>query len=482
MLARQVLQYAVARGVPGIASLVLLMVYTRTLAPQEYGAYAAALAWILLVKMVIFQWLELSVLRELSTEHGGAADNVVSSAVGLFLILSAIAVPVAAAFALGGGLPGGPLFVAAAIASLIGVAWFELQLAVLQKRMQALRYGLLRSARAVFECASGFGLVFAGLGASAPMLGLLIGVAVASLVVPGLPWRSLRPRLDPSRVRSFVAYGLPLTAAVAAGAVMNATDRVMLASMKGNAAVGLYAAASELAINPVMLVMMVVNLAAYPLALRAYDRDGRAAAEAQLARNGQFMLAAGLPVMMAIATLAQDLSAVFLGESFRAGAAVIVPVIGLSAFIGGMRSFVYDLAFQVTKNTGAQARVLFVTVVVNVALNLALIDRYGAAGAAFATLLSQAVALSLSALLGRKLLRVNVAGADALKVLLAATLAFGSLLLFDLAADVVGLMSKALASGLGYLGLLYALNACGVREHGRQAREGWLERARAKWS
>ena len=147
-----------------------------------------------------------------------------------------------------------------------------------------------------------------------------------------------------------------------------------------------------------------------------------------------------------------------LGEAFRAGAAVIVPVIALGAFIGGMRSFVYDLAFQVTKNTGAQARVLFVTVVVNVVLNLALIDRYGAAGAAFATLLSHAVALCLSVLLGRKLLRVNAVGVDALKVLLAATLAFGSLLLFDLAANVVELMSKALASGLGY-GALFLIAA-----------------------
>lgn len=464
MLARLVFQYAVARGVPGIASLLLLMAYTRLLTPQEYGTFAAALAAALLVKTVLFQWLELAVLRDLPAEATDVPDEVASTALGLFLLLAAgVLLTVSAFMAFGRATPGGPLLFAAAAGAVIGLAWFELQLAVMQKRMQPLRYGLLRTARAVFESAVGIGLVFAGLGAGAPMLGLLLGLAAASIAVPGLAWRKVPWRLDRSRAGGFLAYGLPLTAAIAASSVIHASDRLMLASMAGGEAVGLYSAAGEIAAHGIGLVMMVVNLAAYPIVLRAYEQGGRVAAEAQMSRNAQFMLAAALPVLFAVSVLATDLSAVFLGAAFHEGASKLLPLLALCAFLGGIRSFVFDLAFQVTKHTGAQARILIATAAANIVLNLMLIPSHGAMGAAWATLASYGMALALSMWHGRHLLRIRMPPAEALKIVVAALVPFGLLLGVAPSRGIGDLVLKLASSGVVYLALLFAFDVLGFR-------------------
>ncbi len=63
MLLRHSALYLLARGFPGLLSLLAIAVYTRMLAPDDYGRYALVVAGVGLGNKLVFEWLRLALLR-----------------------------------------------------------------------------------------------------------------------------------------------------------------------------------------------------------------------------------------------------------------------------------------------------------------------------------------------------------------------------------------------------------------------------------
>jgi O-antigen/teichoic acid export membrane protein len=167
------------------------------------------------------------------------------------------------------------------------------------------------------------------------------------------------------------------------------------------------------------MIMMVVNLAAYPLAVGALERKGRNAANRQLSQNAILLLSVSLPSAAGFAYLAPNIAEVFLGQAFRNSAAELMPLVTLGTLLAGIKAYYLDLSFQLGRYTMGQVWVVLVAAILNIVLNLWWIPQFGLMGAAYATVAAYAIGLGLSWQLGRRVFPLPWPRMDAAKIVLA---------------------------------------------------------------
>jgi O-antigen/teichoic acid export membrane protein len=225
--------------------------------------------------------------------------------------------------------------------------------------------------------------------------------------------------MDPVMASRSARYGLPLTASFALGFLVSTSDRILLDWFLGKGAVGAYSAAYDLVHQAMTALMMTVNLGAFQLAVDALEEGGLSRARPQLERHGSLLLALGLPAAVGCCLLAENIARVLLGTGFSGPAARLIPIVAIAALLAGLKSFYFDLAFQLGKSTTKQIFPVTLSAVVNVAANLWLIPRLGLMGAAWATLVAVIVGLLYSVALGRGVLPLPVPWPEWLRVGLA---------------------------------------------------------------
>lgn len=421
MLLRHSLLYLLSHGLPAAISMVAIGVYTRLLPPELYGRYALVMASALLANSVLFQWLRVSLLRFLPAHADRPAALLTAvragylAMAGLVVVIGLASLPVADA--------AWRLLVLIAIPLIVVRGWFDLNLTIAQSRLSPLRYGALGLSRSVLALGCGTLLVLIGWGAAGPLLALTLAMLVPSLLLMTGEWRAVGWRRPaPGLLRELLAYGLPLTATFALNFVVSSSDRFLVAWLLGTDAAGAYAASYEFTWNAVLFLMTIINLAGYPLVMRAFEREGEAAARDQLRQNAVLLLAGGLPVLAGAIVLAPNLAGVVLGPMFRADGARLLPWIATATFLGGSMLYYSNLAFQLGRNTFGQLLVMLAAAGTNAGLNMLLIPSFGLPGAAWATIAAYALGFGLGCWVGRRAFPLPGLPVDAVKPLLAALL------------------------------------------------------------
>lgn len=461
-VARHSLLYLFARGLPALVNLLAMALYTRLLAPDDYGRYALVIAGVSLAQTVLFQWLRLSVLRFLPA-HDDRPETFLPTVVAGYagLVCVSALLGAVALFLLPDSVSRG--LVALGCLLLWVQAFYELNLGMTTMRLTPGRYGLLAMVKSVGALAIGGFLAWLGFGAEGLLAGLAAGMLLASVLQLGT-WKSVRGgSVERGLFRKFLEYGLPLSATFVLAFVVSGSDRFLVGWFMGSGFTGRYAAGYDLASQSLGVVLMVVNLAAYPLAVRALERDGEPAAREQLARNFVLLLAVGVPGAVGLAMLAPGFSRLFLGEEFRATAEVLVPLIALGALLAGLRSYYFDLSFQLGRRTIGQVWVTLAAALLNVGLNLAWIPRQGLVGAAWATVVAYAGALGMSWLLGRRIFPVPLPAGQALRIAIATAGMAAVLWVLPDRTGTVSLLARVSTAGLAYGSLLVGLNVANLR-------------------
>jgi O-antigen/teichoic acid export membrane protein len=286
----------------------------------------------------------------------------------------------------------------------------------------------------------------------------------------------VRPHLaNPALFRQLLFYGLPLTATFALKFVVNSSDRFLLGYMLHTEATGLYSVSYDLASHSLGIFMMVVNLAAYPLAVAALEQKGRDAANLQLSQNVVLLLGISLPAAAGFALLAPNIAEVFLGKAFRDAATDLIPWVTLGALLSGIKSYHFDLSFQLGRYTMGQVWVALAAAAVNVVLNLWWIPVFGFIGAAYATVAAYVVGIILSIFVGRRVFALPWPTGDTCKLVLATSgMILGLLPIYNLRGgwELAGQVSW----GMVVFGiLLWLMDVGGMRGHGSRI---FLQRAR----
>ncbi len=412
--------YLLARGVPGVINFLAIAVYTRLLPPDEYGRYALVMAGVGFAGVLLFYWLGSAVLR-FTSAYRHQPEELLGTVRSLYLII------LVGTLIAGGAVIA--LFVPAEWRSFVVVAlfllwaqgWFEINLEKARAELLPVRYGVSAGIRSIVAISTGVALILYGLGAIAPLIGHVAGFALGAALLASKQWRQVRYSFSRPVARQVLSYGLPLTGTFALSYVINSSDRFLIAHFLGEESAGVYAAGYDAVSQVLAVLMMIVNMAAYPLAVANLEQNGIEAAKVQLSRNILLLLSVAVPAGVMIVLFAPQFASVMLGQRFRQPAVTIIPYIALATLLAGIRAYHFDLAFQLGKYTIAQIWVTGSAAIVNVLLNLVWIPRWGILGAAWATIAAYVVALLLSILLGRRVFSVPVNWKGLLPILLAVT-------------------------------------------------------------
>jgi O-antigen/teichoic acid export membrane protein len=378
--------------------------FVRHLGPTQYGLYSYALSFAALFTTLAALGMDGIVVRELtrSPEHTGSILGTalwlrIGAAVGAWG--AAIAGiwwmrPDAASHTLVWVLGANGLFMALTVFEL----WF-------QSRISARGPVLARSGVALLSQAARLVLIVAG----APL------VAFATLFVGGtaataaaLYWLYARGgvpsrvRFDGSRARTLLRDSWPQIVASLSVVVYMRIDQVMLGAMAGDHETGIYAVAAALSelwyFLPVAIASTVL-----PVIVTARDTLDGPSFDAKMQTFYDAMLALGYGVAVPVFLLAGLIIGILYGPAYAASAQVLrIHVLSfVFVCIGSARG-----RFLVAENLMRFSMLATaIGAAANVGLNLWLIPRWGAVGAAWATLLSYAAANYLSGFLDRRVRR-----------------------------------------------------------------------------
>lgn len=466
-LMRHLAGYLPVQIASGIAAFGGVYVFTRLLGPEEYGRYALMLSVMALIHTLSLTPAEAAAYRFAGTADakGKMPDHLRTT---LSLTFRALIFTALIIGALALALQQWPEYLAilpwiALLAPINTLTQMALETHRAQQRLG--RYALIETMRVLGGFVLG-GLIAwqTGFGAASPFIGMAVaGVFWALSETRWLFKAAQTGQSDARRRHSYLAYGVPIAAALVLDILLSASDRFLIVLFLGEAAVGEYAAGYGVADKTVLLICAWAAMAGAPLVMAAYERGGPRAAAEESRGLIRALLFLGVPAATGLALVAVPLSEAMIGESVRAGAQKIIPWIAFAGLMNGLLIHYYSEAFQLAHRTLERAALMVVPAGANILLNLILIPQFALMGAVGATLLSYGLGVGLLALRGRRLVALPLPLLDLAKIALAAVAMWPVLALIPAFGSWTELILKAVAGGLIYLLVALVLDAGGAR-------------------
>jgi O-antigen/teichoic acid export membrane protein len=425
--ARQTSYFLLARALPALVSLASIVVYTRLLPAAEYGVLSLTVVIGTCANLALFHWVQAGIQRLYPEyEMRGRSEHVLRVVVGGYVAYLGIALAVVGVTMASSVLSEFRMQVILACAAFtMLLPAFESNLALAIAHSDSLRYGLLAGVRATIGLATGIILVLllGPLGENA-VWGLCMGLVVATVFFGYGIW--FRGRWEPATgigtVKELLEYGGPMSLALLFSFLATSADRLIIGAFLGVNAVGLYVAGYDLVHQAIGAIMGTISMAAAPSVYRTHAAGNSAQSETRLRDLLFFQVSIGLPLVVLLVLAAPRISAMLLGKDYANASAVVVQLIAISAFLNNIRAFYFDMAFHIALRTDLILKILGVVATVNVVANLILLPRYGIVAAGVSAILSYAIGLVLSILLGRKVHAIPLWPAKFMQILLAAAL------------------------------------------------------------
>lgn len=466
MVVRHSIYYLLARGLPGLINLAALMLFTRMLTPEEYGQYSLVITGVGLGYVVLYQWLQLGILRFYPRYEDRSPEFLGS--ISLSYLFISFFVLLLALFSL--------FFVDTTELELlyaIGVIilWFwafhELNLELVRIQSKPSQYAVYGFIKSIGTIALGALFVWLGWSALGILGGALIALFFSSIRGAFKQWPFPYFKLfDLNIMRELFKYGLPLIATFALSFIISSSDRFIIGWLLGTEAVGGYSAGYDITSQTLGIIMVIINLAAYPLVVRALENEGENAARKQLSKNFLLLLAVSLPATVGLAILAIPVAGVFLGEAFRESAITLIPWIAAATLLSGLKAYYFDLSFQLGKKTHVQVWSVAIAAIVNIALNMLWIPEYGVLGAAYATLAAYIIALVVSIMLGKQAFVLPIPVVESMKIILAALVMGLVMSIVSFESNIyIGLFISTLVGGISYLLMVLVLDVSTARKN-----------------
>jgi O-antigen/teichoic acid export membrane protein len=409
---RQIIGYIPSNVIPAIVSVLMIYAYTRLLSPAAFGNYSYVFSAVLVLQTSLFYALPIAVMRFFpGNARAGRGDGLLKEAYVVFYSMClAVALIGACAELLVPLPPEYRLATWLALPMLLFRSLVQLNQAVNRSRNMMGRYNTIECVHAVL----GFGLGLIALrvlghGAEAIILGLLIAaIACSSFDIKLLasPFRGSAGVLDKAELIRLVEYAWPLVAVAATAVILQNSDRFLLGSLAGAEVLGLFAVAYNLVERPTTLICSSISTATFPLIVQVLEHQGREAARLQAGRNGIALLAVTLPACAGLALTADYVAATLVGPAFRSGVAALLPIMSFTALARGVRAHFIDHAFHLSGRPLLMLWTYGPATVVNIALNIYVVPRYGMMGAAWTALFCQGATVVSGWFLGTSLFPV----------------------------------------------------------------------------
>lgn len=388
--------YGLGHILTRLASVLLLPVYTRFLAPADYGVLAILDLSVALLAIVLASGTVRSAVRH-HFEAGGERERDALWWTGLtLLVLSGVVLLVPAlifreslaAWTLGGEQGRGAYFFLLALSTLALSTLEQLFQAHLRVYKQSSLFVAVSLGRLLVNIALNLWLLIAlRLGVAAILLGNLITAAIAAAVLFALFARKRgRARLRFDLTGELFSYGTPLVVASLLATAMHSLDRYLLRVMLDLEEVGVYSVAYAIGQGINTLVLHPFSQIWYVV---IYELDGKEQLHAAVRAVFRYFFTLLALLMLGISLFAVPLLRLLVAPEFQP-AAELIPILCLAYLFFSLHAH-FNLPPLLAKRTMATIPPHLLGVVVNVAANLALIPALGARGAAWASVVTFAV-------------------------------------------------------------------------------------------
>lgn len=371
----------------GFAIVVMLV---RYLDVGDFGIYSLALAVTGMMDILAELGLDLLSIREIARNH----DNIktyTANAVAIKLILSLLVLAATAAIIFFRGLDGGSgtVFLVFTLA-IIPTGIFHSLLVVFMgiERMAVVAagsivYEIIRLILTVAVLMTGHGLVALAWSYMIALILATLPLYVLVRIQAGPVWA----RPDFRRMLSMARGSVPFMFYSLFFLIYFKIDFIMLAAMKGEEAVGTYAAAYRL-MESLMFVPAAFTGAVFPT-LSRLSAGGSASVLAASRKTLRYMAMLGLPIGFGTTVLAPRIVPFLFGDAYLGSVLPLQIIIWSIVLVflnsicpAGLNSSDRQLANVLVTGTG---------ILVNVAVNLVLIPSLGAVGTSIATVITELV-------------------------------------------------------------------------------------------
>lgn len=255
-----------------------------------------------------------------------------------------------------------------------------------------------------------FGLLLVVIG---ELYGYLLGIALAELgaTIYLARWLLTNYRFEMTQISGrltldLIKFGLPLLLSELAYLLLSFSDRYMIVAYHGQDVLGLYTVGYNVPSYINDLVMFSLSYAVVPIYTDLYLREGRQPTETFLSRSLNYYFMIMIPVCVGYAAVSQDILDTLASPKYDE-AAVFSPIILVGLMFLGMNSILYA-GLYLQKRSGQILAVMSCAVAINIGVNLALLPRYGAMGAAIASLVACVASSLLMAALSWRYLRPTI--------------------------------------------------------------------------
>lgn len=382
--------YLIGTALSRVAGLIMLPIYTRVLSAREYGVLELLGFTTDILSMLVGLGIGTAVTRhyyryDTDEERRGVVSSAALLLVGLFVSVGAVGLLVSeplSVLLLGPDEPAH--FVRLAMVTLVLGVTIEVPMIVLRARQNSAavvtagltRLGLALALNILF-------VVVLRLGVAGAFYSTIVSSAVVGGYLLVTLLRETGVRFVPSFARQLIAFGAPLVIWEVGSFVLHFSDRYFLRAYASLAVVGIYSLSYKLAMIIPFFVTGPFGQIWLPKALEIHRKEGPAAVPILASLQRHYCLAL-IAVSLGLTLFSEDVIRIVAGEAFHEAAGPI-PVLALAMVFFGYRQ-VAQVGALIAENPGVVARSTAIAAAGALVLNFLFIPRWGAMGAAVATL------------------------------------------------------------------------------------------------
>ncbi len=425
-LGKQSILYGVGSVVGRLGGIVLIPLYTTVLATKDYGILGLVVMTGQIAGVVFALGLRSGLFRSFYDYDEDEPRKVVVSTV-LFITAANSVILFLCGLLFAGFLSEllfdsseYRLYFVLIISTTICDMFNQIVFAVFRARQEPKKFVFLQTLSLLLRAGIIIYLVAVkGWGIKGVFVGQLIATGTFAMVLFWFIRSYIVPRLSLPEARKMLRYGTPLVFVGIFGFVSTYIDRFILNYYVTLDEVGLYTLAYQLGLVINILLIAPLKRVWGPVFLSVRHHDNF---KEFCAKSLTYLYAIAGFVFLGIALLSKEvllvISAPEYWDSYK-----VIPIIALTYAIWSARSLV-EVGVVIKRRTTAIASYVFIGAVINIILNLVLIPRYGMVGAAWATLVSFVITLSIDYAYNRRLFKIEYEWRRLIKICVAVAVIF----------------------------------------------------------
>ncbi|MBU1118912.1 oligosaccharide flippase family protein [Patescibacteria group bacterium] len=381
--------YAIGSGIQGIAGLLLIPVYTKTLSVADYGQYELLNTISLILVSVLSLGFASAYIktaeRDINKEKekkklaGTAVFFVLIFATTLLLILSLFVDPIASVFNFGKTTYLYIIF-ASALALIIGNLGFSM----LRSNEQSIKYTVIYIIRFLLILGLNVTLVLVfKKGIEGILTGLLLANSITLLLLLPTFFKNVSFTFSKKLFKKLLVFGLAIIPASLALWVMDLIDRYFINHYHGFAEVGVYSLAYKFGIAMAIMLVTPFQLAWPTVSFSLADKPD---ARKMYGRVLTYFVTIALFIALTFTFFSTHIIRIIATNAYEGASIIVLPVTLSYVFLG--IHYIVVVGLHLKERSHLYPILIVFPALLNIILNYLLVPPYGMIGAAITTFIS----------------------------------------------------------------------------------------------